>query len=414
MLRGLTNKLKVLIVAQGLYNIPFSFCSQYNMLFAQALGASGSNIGLITAISALAMLIVSPLLGLTLERHSLKKIMILGLVCDTFALAIFALAGKWWMLIPGFILYGQLIRQVSIMDIFLITVTEPDRRGTLMGVSRVTWGVTGISASLIAAAVVTYFGGINAQGIRSLYYISIILLLFITIMVFFGLDETGLSNNRKNETLEEESGVREYLKFFRGEKHLKHWIVIRLCRDGFMSLQAIFVPLWMVNFKGADAAMLGVLSTLSAISSILMHIPAGKLADKIGRKKTFFLFSSLYCLGIITLILAPSFEFLVLAYILGWGMGGMGGVALTILMTMWWEGIPTENRGKLYGVEGIISASSRIPITAVGGILWDKGLQTMVLTLPVLAELFIVIPVMYTVPETFKNKNDLSVGGSRI
>jgi len=413
MLRGLTNKLKVLIVAQGLYNIPFSFCSQYNMLFAQALGASGGNIGLITAISALAMLIVSPLLGLVLERHSLKKIMILGLVCDTFALAIFALAGKWWMLIPGFILYGQLIRQVSIMDIFLITVTEPDRRGTLMGVSRVTWGVTGISASLIAAAVVTYFGGINAQGIRPLYCISIILLLLITIMVFFGLDETGLSN-KENEMLEKESGIREYLKFFKGEKHIKQWIIIRLCRDGFMSLQAIFVPLWIVNFKNADAAMLGVLSTLSATSSMLMHIPAGKLADKIGRKKTFFLFSSLYCLGIITLILAPSFEFLVLAYILGWGMGGMGGVALTILITMWWEGISTENRGKLYGVEGIISASSRIPLTAIGGVLWDKGLQTLVLTLPVLAELFIVTPIMYTVPETFKNKNDLSVGGSRI
>jgi MFS family permease len=232
-------------------------------------------------------------------------------------------------------------------------------------------------------------------------------------MLFFGLDDTGLSN-KDDEIFEKEGGLGEYIKFFRGEKHLKHWIVIRLCRDGFMSLQAIFIPLWTVNFKGANATMLGVLSTLSAASSILMHVPAGKLADKIGRKKTFFLFSSLYCLGIIILILAPSFEFLVLAYILGWGMGGMGGVALTILTTMWWEGISTENRGKLYGVEGIISASSRIPITAIGGVLWDKGLQTLVLTLPVLAELFIVMPIMYTVPETFKNKNDLTSWRNRI
>jgi len=410
MQRGLTKKLKVLFLAQGLYNIPFNFCSQYNILFAQALGASGSNIGFITAISALAMLIVSPFVGLVLEKHSLKKIMIIGLIGDTFALAIFALAGNWWILVPGFILYGQLIRQMPIADIFLVTITEPHRRGTLMGESRIFWGVTGISASLIAAAVVTYFGGINAQGIRPLYYISIILLLLTILILYVGLDEAWLFNNKENKTSKRKNSIREYLKFFRGEKYLKHWIVIRLCRDGFMSLQTIFVPLWIVNLKGADAAMLGVLSTLSATSSILLQVPAGKLADKIGRKKTFFLFSSFYCLGIITLILAPSFEFLILACILGWGMGGVGGVALTILMTMWWEGIPTENRGKLYGVEGIISASSKIPITAVGGILWDGGLQTLVLTLPVLAELFIVIPMISIVPETFKN--NLSDGGS--
>jgi MFS family permease len=163
-----------------------------------------------------------------------------------------------------------------------------------------------------------------------------------------------------------------------------------------------FAPLWIVNVKGATPTMLGILSTLSSASAILLQVPAGRLADNIGRKKTFFIFTAFYCLGIITLILAPSPKYLMLASILGMGLGGIGGAALTPLMTMWWEGFPTENRGKVYGLEGIITASSRIPTMILGGILWDQGFKAQILLAPVLTELLIVLPLLYTVPETFK------------
>lgn len=54
--------------------------------------------------------------------------------------------------------------------------------------------------------------------------------------------------------------------------------------------------------------------------------------------------ATFYCLGIVALILAPSPEYLVLASILGMGLGGIGGTALTTLLTMWWEAVPTESR----------------------------------------------------------------------
>lgn len=404
MLRGLTKKVKVVLAAQGLYNFSLQFLSQYNVLFAQALGASGSDIGLITAISALVMVMTSAYIGLAVEKFSLKKIMVLGVICDTVALTIFALAGDWWTLIPAFILYSQLIRQMPLADIVLITFTEQHRRATLMSLSRILWGGISLFAPLIAAAVVNYYGGINAQGIRPLYYISIPILLLTLLILHNGLDETSLrSNMKKNGALQKKDSIlKEYRGFFRGEKHLKRWLVIRLCRDGFMSLLMTFAPLWIVNVKGATPTMLGILSTLSSASAILLQVPAGRLADNIGRKKTFFIFTAFYCLGIITLILAPSPEYLILTSILGMGLGGIGGAALTPLITMWWEGFPTENRGKVYGLEGIITASSRIPTTILGGILWDQGFKAQILLAPVLTELLIVLPLLYTVPETFK------------
>jgi MFS family permease len=148
------------------------------------------------------MVMTSAYIGLAVEKLSLKKIMVLGIICDTVALTIFALAGDWWTLIPAFILYSQLIRQMPLADIVLITFTEQHRRATLMSLSRILWGGISLFAPLIAAAVVNYYGGINAQGIRPLYYISIPILLLTLLILHNGLDETSLrSNMNKNGAL---------------------------------------------------------------------------------------------------------------------------------------------------------------------------------------------------------------------
>jgi MFS family permease len=146
------------------------------------------------------------------------------------------------------------------------------------------------------------------------------------------------------------------------------------------------------------------------IVTILLQIPVGRLADRIGRKKAFFLFTPFYCLGLIVLIIAPSPEYLILAGILGGAGGGagigggIGGAAFIPFITMWWEMVPAGKRGKWYGLEGIITAAPRIPATIIGGILWDQGVKIPILLAPVLIEFLVVIPLLHTIPETLGSK----------
>ncbi|MEM2631813.1 MAG: MFS transporter [Candidatus Bathyarchaeia archaeon] len=389
-------------MAQVIYTFSMQFLAQYNTLFAQALGASGSDIGLISAISALVIVAASAFVGLAIERYSVKKVMILGLICEAVAMVIFILAWEWYMLIPAFILYGQLFRQMAFADIIFITFTEPSERATVMSFSRLLCGGAAISAPLISAAIVTYSGGISAQGIRPLYYVSLVIILGLLIFLCKSLHGTKLSKG----SVEKSSLINTYKELFKGEKYLRRWILIRLFRDGFTFLFATFVPLWIVDVKGAtNPAVLGTLSSVAMASAMLVQVPAGRFADKFGRKKAFFLLTTFYCLGIVVLVLAPSTEYLYLAGVLGMGwLGGIGGAAYTVLMTMWWEAFPAEDRGKLYGVEGIIAASFRIPISILGGILWDQGFKAHIMLLPALTELAIVVPLLYTIPETLRRK----------
>jgi MFS family permease len=54
---------------------------------------------------------------------------------------------------------------------------------------------------------------------------------------------------------------------------------------------------------------------------LFLQIPAGRLADRIGRKKAFYLFTPFYFLGTLLLITAPSSEYLIIA---AWFRGSEG------------------------------------------------------------------------------------------
>lgn len=402
MLGQLDKRTKVILLTHSIYCFVEHSLIQYNVLFAQALGASGTDIGLISLIGALVLFLTSPYIGRAVERHSMKKIMLLGLICDMIATLFFIVANDWRLLIPAFALFFILFRQIAFADMIFVTFTPPNRRATLMGFSRVLWNIMIFLASPTAALIVTYFGGINEQGIRPLYYISLIILFAIFLILYKELDDFYISDNR-GENEQNYSLFEGYQRLFKTESHLKYWLLIRLFRGGSMTLMRVFAPLWIVNIKGATAIVLGTLSALSTICGLLIQVPVGKLADKFGRKKIFILFSTFHCIGLIILIFAPTYEWLMLASVLGIGVGGLegggvGGAANAPLMVMWWEAVPSASRGRLYGLEGMIMSTARL-FTMIGGILWDLDLKILVILIPVLTEILMVIPLVYRLPE---------------
>jgi len=398
-------RIKVILLTHSIYCFVEHFLIQYNVLFAQALGASGTDIGLISLIGALVLFLTSPYIGRAVERRSMKKIMLLGLICDIVAALFFIVANDWRLLIPAFALLFILFRQIAFADMIFVTFTPPTMRATLMGLSRVLWNIMVFLASPTAALIVTYFGGINEQGIRPLYYISLIILFAIFLILYKELDDFYISDNRE-ESKQNYSLFEDYQRLFKTESHLKYWLLIRLFRGGSMILMRVFAPLWIVNIKGATAIVLGTLSALSTICGLLIQVPVGKLADKLGRKKIFILLSTFHCIGLIILILAPTHEWLMLASILGIGVGGLegggvGGAANAPLMVMWWEAVPSASRGRLYGLEGMIMSTARL-FTMIGGILWDLDLKVLVILIPLLTEILVVIPFVCKLPDNPK------------
>jgi len=380
--------------------------TQYNQLYARDLGAEYVELGLLNSITAAINSIVSVPIGWATEKYAVKKVMLFGLACAAVSATIFALAGNWWVLILAFTI-GGMVRIMPLTDIIFITVTDPQQRATVMSVSRVVWGGLNVFAPMTAALIVASFGGINAQGIRPLYCIQLISAVCVFLFLARKLEPLPSHANREKDRPDSKgpSLIQDFRELFKGEKWLKRWIALRITMQFGMGLSMPFAPLWIVNVKGATPYILGTMGTASVIMSLFLHIPAGRLADKIGRKNVFFLLRPILYLGTFLLILAPSAEYLILVGLLGalavgGGLdGGVGGVSFTPFITMFWETVPKEKRGRWFGVEGLMNIST-IPASILGGILWQQGFMTEVLLLPILLEVLVVIPALATVPDT--------------
>jgi FSR family fosmidomycin resistance protein-like MFS transporter len=396
--REMDQRVKVTIAGIGIQNWSQSLTGQYNTLYARDLGANPVALGVLNSINTAVSSIVSVPVGWATERYSMKKVMLLGLSCVFISVVIYALAGNWWLLIPAIIL-GILVRLSPLTDIILVNYTKPEQSGTVMGLSRTIWAVPAIFAPITAAVVVGSFGGINAQGIRPLYVIQLALTLFVFFFMAAKLptlqsQEKGKAQSRRSDF------VQDFRELFKGEKALKRWIVIWIIASFGWRVSGPFVPLWMVEVKGATPYILGLTGTVSSIISVFLPVFAGRLADRIGRKRAYYVLSPFSYVGTILLIVAPSPEYLMLYGLLQ----GIGQASFIPFVTMHWEIVPEEKRGRWYGIEGFINIFA-IPAALLGGILWQQGFMKEVLFLPIMLQVLVAIPIMITVHETLKRDN---------
>ena len=277
--RRLDGRVKVAIAGTGIQNWSQSFSSQYNQLYARDLGAGYVEIGSLNSIGAAITSIVSVPLGWAVERYSVKKVILLGLACGIVSALIYALAGDWWILIPAIILSSISMRIINpLTDVIFITCTKPGQSGTVMGLSRVVWGLLNISAPLTAAIMVANFGGINAQGIRPLYLIQLLLTLLVFLFIAAKLQTLPTHVDREKDSFNSEGAgfIQDFRELFKGEKWLKRWMVLRTIRQFGISMAMPFIPLWIVNVKGADPYILGIMGTASAIVSSLLQVPRAR------------------------------------------------------------------------------------------------------------------------------------------
>lgn len=401
------SRVRVTIAGTGIYSWGQRLTSQYNQLYAMDLGANALELGFLNSITAAISSVASIPMGWAAEKYSVKRVMLLGYACAALSSTLFALAGNWWMLIPAFVIGTKLIRIMPLTDIIFISSTEPEKRASVMSLSRVIWGILNVFAPITAAVIVERYGGINADGIRPLYYIQLLLTLSVIVFVARRLLPLARPAIREADDHDpDDTGLLQgYRDFFRGERWLKRWVILRVVRQFGVNLAMPFVPLWMVNVNGATPHILGAMGTASVAVALILQIPAGRLSDAIGRKKVYFLLRPACFLGTILMILAPRPEYLIAVGVLGaiamggGTGGGIGGVSSTPFVTMFWETVPQEKRGRWFGVEGLMNIAT-IPASILGGFLWQQGFKIEVMLVPIVLELLLVMPLLASIPDT--------------
>ena len=131
-------------------------------------------------------------------------------------------------------------------------------------------------------------------------------------------------------------------------------------------MTGVLVILYVTNIKHFSVAFYGGLVAIQMVTSIVVYVPAGKIADRIGRKP--FVIATFVCFALfpLTIILASNVWLLILAFVIG-GLREIGEPARKAMIVDFAQ----ENvRARSVGLYYLVRSLSITPAAAIGGMLW--------------------------------------------
>jgi len=132
-------------------------------------------------------------------------------------------------------------------------------------------------------------------------------------------------------------------------------------------ISQVFIVLYAINVVGINSFQFGLLISVQMLTSILVYIPIAKLSDRMDRKPFVALTFAFFFLFPLFLVVSPSFEWLVLAFIIG-GLREIGEPPRKALIV---DLASPNARGREVGIYYAIRGLAVMPMSVIGGLLWQ-------------------------------------------
>jgi len=382
------------LIARFSYQLVYPYLS----IYTRELGATGTQLGMVNSIGMGVSGLTGPFIGWLIDRTGVKRIYLIGAVMITVSYLVYGLAQGWTIIIVAMVAYwlGMGIAGHSCTVICGNCLTSEERATGMAICETFGMGLLGMAAPMLGAWLVMAFGGINVEGIRPIFFVSV----GGSIVTFF-LILTQLSNRRWGSVEEGSSSFFEGIaQIFKQGRNLKRWLLIISITSLPMGMVMPFRQVFAHEVKGADPFILAAMVIAAGVVPLVLGIPLGRLADRIGRKKVIYLTMPFVWAANLMLIFAPNPGFLVVA-------GALQGFFILSSVTtaaITRELVPPEQMGRWMGILRLSSMLFSAGSVYLAGIIWDSiGPEWVFLTI-IVTDILIRIPLLIGVPETLGSR----------
>ena len=282
---------------------------------------------------------------------------------------------------------------------------ENRTRATAMGACEsVAQGTMSFVGPAVGAALVGLFGGLGTGSIRPLFLIAFAGELGCLWFVGRYLsDRAGRSPPAPVRTGAARGFLRSASASFhplRRDRRLWKFVAVSCLTNLPTAMVLPFCQLFASQSKSASPYVLAAMVTGSSLVSLLVGLPLGKLADRIGRKKTLFALAPLFLVSNLLLVLGRGPTLLIASGI----CLGVFPVTLVITAAMGFEQVPPSEIGDWMAILRFFRLMIGAILTIASGLIWDRLGGTWVFLLAAGLDLFVRIPILASIPETLENK----------
>jgi len=393
-----THDFKLMLVRRALHGVAFGLSTQFNSVYATLLGADSVQLGSLESVAnAISALSAMPT-GWFIDRYSLRKVFLLGTAVLVVSRLLYFVAPHWAWLYPAIIL-SYLGMRITCTSCTVTCAAElpNEERATGRGLCRTLASPVGLVTPLLAAWLVSQFGGIQVPGIRPLYAIQVVIFAGIFVLLL-----TKLSDSHAGEPSGSGQPVRlGFVAIFKqGPDVVFLMFVMALMELPWVIIQP-FMPVYAHEFKGANEFMLSGIAMARTLVPMLTSIPLGRLADKHGRKKFLFAIAPLAYVAILCLVLAPTSGVGASLFLLLYGvLFGFNSISIALASSMAAEIMPQEQMGHWIGLISLFRGLLSIPAPLIGGLIWEHIGPQYVFLLAIAIDAFLRLPLLALVRET--------------
>ncbi len=354
---------KVNLAKNIIQNFSLALTDQYQSIYITALGANPIKLGYVNSIGGVAGAVASIPIGWLADRFGIRRVLLSALPLMALGSVIFALSTSWEITAIALLVSVLSFRMaMTVCPMICGSTLRDEERVMGMQLCDTLSALPRLAAPMAAAYIITISGGLNAEGIRPLYWLRGIGLLVAALIIYLYFTNP-MEPRGEAET---PNIVKDLQRVFREGRMVKRWIVFLILSILPFYLYPYF-PLYAKDVKGADQYILALMNTASTLIVVLLSLPTGGLADRFGRRRMILSMMPLYCASLLLLIYAPSPEYLILAGLLN-GFNTLIAVtqgAITV------ELIPRELLGSWFGVLGLLRGLVGVLAPLIGGYLWE-------------------------------------------
>lgn len=396
--RRQTHNFQLMLERRALHGLATNLTTQYNSIYATLLGADSTQLGSLHSVgNAIGALVALPA-GWVIDYYSLKGLFLLSTLLLAGSSLLYFVAPHWTWLYAAIILYYLGMRTTCTSCTVICAKELPnEERATGRGLCRTLSAAVAVFTPLLAAWIISLFGGISQRGIRPLYAAQT--LVFVGILVLLRVQlRDGYASNAPEDGRRVLSG---FAQVFRQGPDVARLVVVMGLMGLPWSMTQPFMPVYAHEFKGADEFVLsGIAMAITAVP-MLAAIPLGRLADQYGRKKMLFAIAPLAYVGNLCLVLAPAEGLLASVSLLLYGLlFGFNSISMGVASSMVAEIMPQNLMGRWIGVISLFRGLVSIPAPLIGGLIWEHVGPQYVFYAAIAVDACLRLPLLGTIQET--------------
>jgi len=368
---------------------------QYRSIYILRLGATPFQLGLVDSVGGVAGTVIALPTGWLADRYGIRKMFLLAMPVMALSSLLFAMAFDWTATIPAVFLTLLATQLLGTACPMVCGSYQKNReRATGKQLCDTLSAIPGIAAPMVAAMLISEFGGLRAEGIRPLYLLQAVGFLLVLVFTYKFYFDT-LNKQASPIPLNFLEGLGQV---FEKGTVVKRWIVYTFLSSTTMYLSMTYLPAFVTEIKHGDEFVVGSMTAASLILPLLLALLLGHLADTHGRKRVLYVTIPLYCTSVLLLIYAQNTIMLLVSGILQ-GFYLLSAVTQGAITP---ELVPVSLLGRWYGVLNLFRGLSSITAPLIGGLIWSTIGPSYVFLLIIFIESSKIIILWLTMPETLR------------